>query len=137
MEKESVKLLCEILSLYPDDERVQQLVGKILNIDGNAKIKSKEKEIGMLVLKDKLGAKFSELENSQKEILNIREAADFVGLSVSRLYALTCHKKIPHYKLNGKGLRFKRSELEEWLTRDRVATNEEIETKERELRSQK
>lgn len=86
-----------------------------------------EKDNLLTALNDKLDAKFSELENSQKEILNIREAAEFVGLSVSRLYALTCHKKIPHYKLNGKGLRFKRSELEEWLTRDRVATNEEIE----------
>lgn len=79
-----------------------------------------------ILTNEELLNKLEELATPQKEILTIREASEVTGLSVSRLYTLTCYKKIPHYKLNGKELRFKRSELEAWLTRDRVATNEEI-----------
>lgn len=78
---------------------------------------------------NKLDEKFEELAAQQKEVLTIKEAAEVTGLSVSRMYTLACYKKIPHYKLNGRGLRFKRSELEAWLTRDRVATDEELNAK--------
>lgn len=65
---------------------------------------------------------------ASKEVLDLEEAITYTGCARSTLYRLTSAKEIPHYKL-GQALRFKKSELDEWLTRTRVATNKEIESK--------
>lgn len=62
-----------------------------------------------------------------KPVLNMREAADFTSLSVSRLYTLTSTRAIPHYK-NGKKIYFAKSELEQWLLRGRVKTTDEVDS---------
>ena len=63
-----------------------------------------------------------------KEILTLSEAAMLTGYKEKGLYELTSNKRIPHYKKNGK-LYFKKSELEEWMTDNKVMTNEEIHRK--------
>lgn len=65
---------------------------------------------------------------SSKEVLDLEEAITYTGCARSTLYRLTSAKEIPHYKL-GQALRFRKSELDEWLTRTRVATAKEIESK--------
>lgn len=65
---------------------------------------------------------------ASKEVLTLEEAITYTGCARSTLYRLTSAKEIPHYKL-GQALRFKKSELDEWLTRTRVATAKEIESK--------
>ena len=60
-----------------------------------------------------------------KEMLTMDDAVLYTGLGKSSLYVLTCKKKIPHYKPNGKTIYFKKSELNEWLQRNRVASEEE------------
>ena len=62
-----------------------------------------------------------------KEVLTFAEAALFTGLSKSYLYKLTSGQKIPHYKPSGKLCYFNRTELEAWLTQNRVSTSAEIE----------
>jgi excisionase family DNA binding protein len=64
-----------------------------------------------------------------KEVLTSDEAAQYMGVSKSHLYKLTCYRKIPHFKPMGKMCYFNRLELEAWLQSNRVATNEEIEEK--------
>lgn len=54
----------------------------------------------------------------QKEFLTAKEAADFLGYKVSYLYKLTMWRKLPHFKV-GKGVRFKREDLVNYLTADR------------------
>ncbi len=66
---------------------------------------------------------------SNKQTLNIDEAAAFTGLAVSYLYKLTSTQEIPHYKPRGKMLYFDRSELESWLRQGKVSSNAEIERK--------
>jgi excisionase family DNA binding protein len=66
---------------------------------------------------------------SNKQTLNIDEAAAFTGLAVSYLYKLTSTQEIPHYKPRGKMLYFDRSELEGWLRQGKVSSNAEIERK--------
>ncbi len=66
-------------------------------------------------------------ENLNKEILNFNDASTFLNYSKSYLYKLTHSRQIPHYKPNGKMLYFKKSDLEEWLLRNRVKTADEIE----------
>lgn len=63
---------------------------------------------------------------AQKEILTLEEAAQYTGLKKSYLYKLTSSRAIPHYKPNGKNCFFKRAELEEWLTTNRVATDDDL-----------
>lgn len=61
-----------------------------------------------------------------KDVLTMDEAVQYSGLSRSYLYKLTSTRKIPFYKPNGKAIYFKRVELEQWLTRCRVNTMQEI-----------
>jgi excisionase family DNA binding protein len=65
---------------------------------------------------------------SNKNVLNIDEAAAFTGMTVSYLYKLTSTQEIPHYKPRGKMLYFDRAELESWLLQRRIKTMEEINT---------
>ncbi|GAP69930.1 transcriptional regulator, AlpA family [Bacteroidales bacterium 6E] len=66
---------------------------------------------------------------TQKTVLNFDEAASYTGLSKSYLYKLSCSGGVPCYKPNGKTLWFNRSELDQWLMRNRKATNDELDTK--------
>ena len=66
---------------------------------------------------------------SNKQTLNIDEAAAFTGLAVSYLYKLTSTQEIPHYKPRGKMLYFDRSELENWLKQGKINSHAEIERK--------
>ncbi len=63
----------------------------------------------------------SPLEASEaNEFLNVEEAAKFLDVSKSTLYKKTSKKEIPFYK-RGKQLRFKRTELTEWLEQGKQA----------------
>ncbi|WP_280750707.1 MULTISPECIES: helix-turn-helix domain-containing protein [unclassified Parabacteroides] len=54
------------------------------------------------------------------------EAAGYLHISMSTLYKLTMRREIPHYKPTGKLCYFNRQELDEWISRNRIATTEEI-----------
>ena len=62
----------------------------------------------------------------QKPILTAQEAAMYLGWTISYLYKKTMSKDIPHYKPEGKMLYFDRLELEAWMKRNRIASNDEI-----------
>ena len=66
-------------------------------------------------------------QNSEKEILDTKAAADYLGISKSHLYKLTHTRRLPCHKPTGKRLYFKRSDLEAYATTGRVCSNEEIE----------
>jgi excisionase family DNA binding protein len=77
-----------------------------------------------------LAERFSRLENLlllQKKKLTLKEAALYTGYKESYIYKLTASKQIPHSKPGGGAIFFDREELEEWLSRNKVKTNEEIE----------
>ncbi len=62
---------------------------------------------------------------ASKEILNIEEAAEFTGLAKQTLYSFTSQRTIPHFK-RGKGVKFRRTELEIWMLKNRRKTVAEI-----------
>ena len=70
-----------------------------------------------------------DLKFAVKEVLSVNEAYVYLNVSISWLYKLTHLKKIPHYKPNGKLIYFKKSDLNIWLLRNRVSSQEEIERK--------
>ena len=63
---------------------------------------------------------------TNNEYLNVKEAACFVGLTLNYFYKLTAKHEVPYYLPTGRKMLFKRSELQEWIERSRVATNEEL-----------
>lgn len=62
----------------------------------------------------------------QKEILNLDEAAMYTGIKKSALYKLTSSRQIPFSKPNGKMCFFRRTDLEDWMMSNPVATNTEL-----------
>jgi len=68
-----------------------------------------------------------EQQTLQKQVLNFNETCRYLELSQSHLYKLTSTGAIPHYKPNGKKIYFQRLELDQWLLRNRMDSQEEIE----------
>lgn len=54
-----------------------------------------------------------------KEIMTVSDCALYTGLSTSYIYKLTHRKEIPFFKPMGKRIYFKRSEIDQWLLRNR------------------
>jgi excisionase family DNA binding protein len=63
----------------------------------------------------------------QKEIQNLHEACEYLDVSPSYMYKLTCTNAIPHYCPTGKKLYFRRSELDAWVLQHKQASSGEIE----------
>lgn len=61
-----------------------------------------------------------------KDILTLEQAALYVDLKKSYLYKLTSTGRIPCYKPTGKHIKFKRTELDKWLLRNKKLTTEDI-----------
>lgn len=65
------------------------------------------------------------LSLSTRDILTLEEAVTYLQVSKSYLYKLTFKKEIPFYKPSGKLIYFKKSELDEWIFKNRESNNEE------------
>ncbi len=63
----------------------------------------------------------------QKEILSLQEACIYLCISQSHMYKLTSSRAIPHYSPTGKLIYFKRTELEQWVLKNKRSSREEIE----------
>lgn len=63
-----------------------------------------------------------------KNVLTVEEAAIFLGFSESYVYKMTCTQQLPFYKPNGKMVYFRKAELEEWMTQNRVASSAEVQS---------
>ncbi len=59
-------------------------------------------------------------------MLTVDDLALLAGVSKRTVYRLTGDHKIPYYKPNGKDIYFDRAEVESWLLKNRIATNEEL-----------
>jgi excisionase family DNA binding protein len=67
-------------------------------------------------------------ENPQK-YFSLEEAAHFLKLSKSFLYKLTMNRVIPHYKPNGKKIYFDVNDLEKFITKNRIISEDALKTK--------
>jgi excisionase family DNA binding protein len=76
-------------------------------------------------------SKLEEIQNqfstNQPQILSLAEACKYLELSKSTIYKLTHTNKIPFYKPNGKKIYFLKSDLNNWLIRNRNRSESEIE----------
>lgn len=80
---------------------------------------------------DKKQSKMTKEQNTAPECkrlqgyVSVNEASEYLGLSKVHIYRLTSQKRIPHYKIGG-NVRFKLSELDEFVKPCRVATEAEL-----------
>jgi excisionase family DNA binding protein len=58
-------------------------------------------------------------EETFDEFIKVPDVMKITGFTRNYIYTLVCKKKIPHYKLMG-SVRFKRSEIMEWLEKCKV-----------------
>lgn len=61
-----------------------------------------------------------------KEYLSVKEAADYLNLSPSNVYKLTSRRDLPVYKPNGKTVFIRRDDLNRWIAKTRVLSQEEL-----------
>ena len=59
-------------------------------------------------------------------MLLTREAAEYLKVKTSYLQKMMMKKEIPYTKPNGKLCYFDVADLDKWLQRNRIASNEEI-----------
>jgi excisionase family DNA binding protein len=46
--------------------------------------------------------------------IDVKMAAEFLGVSPSLVYAYVERKQIPHFRMMGRSIRFRLSELDQW-----------------------
>jgi excisionase family DNA binding protein len=66
------------------------------------------------------------IDKNKTEFMDIQEASNFLKLKVSTIYQFVDRNKIPFHKPTKK-LLFKKSELVEWVEKNRVLTIDELE----------
>lgn len=86
-----------------------------------------EQNILILEKLTEIASKLDEQNLLQKTVLNFNEAVKYLDVSPSHLYKLTSTKAIPHFCPQGKKLYFRRTELDDWLQRNRQSSINEIE----------
>ena len=59
-----------------------------------------------------------------KDILNMKEVCQYLDISQSLLYKLTCSGEIPHFKPRGKMRFFEKKELIEWIKKSNLLSSE-------------
>lgn len=71
-----------------------------------------------------------------EKLLSIEELSGKLGIPVATLYAWTCKKKIPYIKL-GRLVRFKESEIQEWISKKSVLPDMQSRTPEYQKRGRR
>jgi len=80
-------------------------------------------EIPQLIQKEFSSRQLNQNKENNKELLTIKEASALTGYAVQTLYGFVCNRKIPFVKREGsKFLRFKKSELLEWMNQNNKKT---------------
>ena len=64
---------------------------------------------------------------NKKQFLNVKELCAFTGWSQSHVYKLTMNKELPYYKPNRKTLFFKLADIDNYISRVRISSREELE----------
>ncbi|MDM1514791.1 helix-turn-helix domain-containing protein [Myroides odoratimimus] len=70
--------------------------------------------------------------SNSKEILSVEDLEKYTGFKKSYIYHLVHYSKIPYSKPNGKYLFFQKSEIDEWLLKNKSLSDDQIQEKARE-----
>ena len=98
----------------------------VLIVTKYLKMKKHEDVLNEMRMATQLLDKLTKSAIYQKEVLDIKELAEYTGYKKSYLYKLVSKNKIPHHKPNGGRLFFTRDEIDAWLTSNRITPENEI-----------
>jgi excisionase family DNA binding protein len=62
----------------------------------------------------------AEVRQSNRDTLDLPAASNYLDVSKSHLYQLTCKNQIPHYKPGGKKVYFDKADLDSYIRRNRI-----------------
>jgi excisionase family DNA binding protein len=71
------------------------------------------------VSNDLKGEAMSWSDNPNQRFLDVKEAAEYLGLATSTLYTMVSQRRIPYIKM-GRRTKFDRLELDKWIARHSV-----------------
>ena len=60
------------------------------------------------------------------KIFYSRRTIKLLGYSIKSIYFLTSTRKIPHYKPNGRKIFFKKDEINHWISKGKIKTDDEL-----------
>ena len=80
-------------------------------------------------MQDSITKQISSIIEQNERPLTFQEASKYLDISKSYLYKLTSTAKIVHFKPNNKKIYFKKSDLQNFLLRNRVSSDSELEQK--------
>lgn len=66
------------------------------------------------------------MQIEKKDFMTTAELANYLGVSLSHVYKLSFYNTLPKYCPGRKLVWFKRSEVDEWLNRFRIASEDEL-----------
>jgi excisionase family DNA binding protein len=55
-------------------------------------------------------------EQHNDNYISIEEAANYLGVKTSTIRTWIKNKNMPHYRVGGKLLKFKKSEIDQWIS---------------------
>jgi len=55
------------------------------------------------------------MSNEDKTLMDVKEVAEWLGLSIHAVYRKVQQKEIPHIRIGPRTVRFNRARLEAWL----------------------
>ncbi|MBS4035868.1 MAG: helix-turn-helix domain-containing protein [Ignavibacterium sp.] len=77
---------------------------------------------------NKIESILNSIQTKETEFMDINEASSFLKLKKTTIYQMVFKREIPFYK-STKKLLFKKSDLIEWVEKDRIYTIEELQSK--------
>ena len=121
--------VCRIFNLYVSFLFLY-FVSKLKNMGKKKEIQINDLTIDELkkLIGEVLNSYFGNMKSSSTEIIGIDEVCKITGLSKHTVYKKTSNKEIPFYKSTLRRrsvLRFRRSEIENWILRHSIGTVDE------------
>lgn len=99
---------------------------KYNDYDGKQKLKNEPRTGAQDSGTPRTGEQTGEPCYAAKEILNLEEAATFLGIAKSTLYKMTHLNQLPYFKPSGKLIFFEKKKLIEWVRGAKSMSVEEI-----------
>ena len=121
--------LCRIFNVYVSFLFLY-FVSKLKNMGKKKEIQINDLTVDELkkLIGEVLNSYFGNMKSSSTEIIGIDEVCKITGLSKHTVYKKTSNKEIPFYKSTLRRrsvLRFRRSEIENWILRHSIGTVDE------------
>ena len=107
---------------------IEKILGKIQRCRLFERVENIEKRLSEGYSPDIISERLTMIEslvNTTKGILTSQEACNYLGFTNSYLYKLTSENKIPYYRPTNGHILFVRKELDEWVTKCKVAGQDE------------